>query len=237
MNIRAVSLVAGARAARGTAVIIDVFRASSSIVAAFAAGAERVIPVGDLGLAYELKERNPSFLLFGERGGLPPDGFDSGNSPPAIARMHLQGKTVILTTSAGTQGIVNAQGADEVIVGCFLNARAVCEHLIAKKRREVFLVAMGVGGAEPALEDELCADYIRSLILGEEVDYEQIVARIMKHPEAVKFFNKSSPVYGPEDVHFSLRASVYPAVPRYVAGTGLMVDRRPERSFRCTKKL
>ena len=222
IDIRISSLIAGARAARGVAVIIDVFRASSSIVAAFGAGAERVIPVGGLDAAYQLKKRNPAFLLFGERGGLPPDGFDSGNSPPAIAAMDLHGKTVILTTSAGTQGIVNAAGADDVLVGCFLNARAVGEYLLAREPREACLVAMGVGGVGPALEDDLCASYIRSIILGEDTDHDRMLEAIMEHPEATKFLEQGSPLFNPEDVHFSLRPNVYSIVPRYVKDVGLV---------------
>jgi len=224
LNVRIESLLAGARAAGGTTVIIDVFRASSLIVAAFGAGAERVIPVAELNAAYELKKRNPLFLLFGERGGLPPEGFDSGNSSPTIARMDLRGKTVILTTSAGTQGIVSAAGAEEILIGCFLNARAVAEYIVHKQPAEVCLVAMGVAGVEPSLEDDLCAAYIRSLILGEPADYEQIVEAIMKHPEAAKFLDEDSPLHNPEDVHFSLKANAYPLVPRYQEGMVAVQD-------------
>jgi len=224
LNLRIESLLAGARAAGGTTVIIDVFRASSSIVAAFGAGAERVIPAGELEAAYELKKRNPSFLLFGERGGLPPEGFDSGNSPPTIARMNLRGKTVILTTSAGTQGIVSAVGAEEILIGCFLNARAVAQYIVTKQPGEVCLVAMGVAGIEPSPEDHLCASYIRSLILGEPADYGRMAETIMQHPEAAKFLDEDSPLHNPEDVHFSLRANAYGLVPRYAEGEGLVVN-------------
>ena len=205
--------IAGSRKARGVAVIIDVFRASSTIVAAFGAGAERVIPVGELDAAYELKRRNPGFLLFGERGCLPPAGFDGGNSPAAMAKLHLRGKTVILTTSAGTQGIVNATHADEIVIGCFLNARAAADRIAKARPSEVSLVAMGVAGVKPALEDELCAQYIRALCTGEDIDLDDIRARIMKDPEALKFLDRSDPVYSPDDVEFCLRANAYSIVP------------------------
>ena len=220
MRVRILSLIEGARAARGTAVMIDVFRSSTTMVAAFAAGAERIIPVGELAAAYELKRENPSFLLFGERGGLPAEGFDSGNSPAAVARMDLRGKTIIFTTSAGTQGIVSAVQAGEILIGGFVNARAVADYVIEKQPTDVSLLAMGVAGVKPALEDELCAEYIRALILGEPADHGQMVAAIMKDPEALKFLDKTNPVYNPDDVHLSLRANVYSIVPRYEKDRG-----------------
>ena len=223
MQIGILSCVAGAREARGTGVIIDVFRASSSMVAALGAGADRIIPVGGLDEAYELKRQNPSFLLFGERGCLPPEGFDGKNSPAAFAAMDLRGKTIILTTSAGTQGIVKAAHASEIVIGCFLNAKAVAGHLAARQPVEVSLVAMGVAGKKPALEDELCAQYIRALCTGQPVDPQEMVARIMKDPEAVKFLDKSDPVYSPEDVALCLRTNVYSIVPRYEKQRGITV--------------
>jgi 2-phosphosulfolactate phosphatase len=68
MNIDILHLIDGVRKATGLTVIIDVFRAFSTACYAFAQGATRIIPVGDLDLAYELKEKNPEFLLLGNRG-------------------------------------------------------------------------------------------------------------------------------------------------------------------------
>jgi len=227
MQVTIESLIDGARRARGTAVIIDVFRTATSIVAAFDAGAERIIPVADLDDACEQKRRNPSFLLFGERHGLPPQGFDAGNSPPAIARMDLHGRTIILTTSAGTQALAAAAKADEVIVGCFRNARAVCDYLAQTEPELVTLVAAGVNGAVAAPEDELCAQYIRSLIAGEPMDLDRISATILTHPEAEKFFRQGTPLYNPDDVYFSLEANASNVVPRCVPGRGLVA--KPNR--------
>lgn len=81
---------------------------------------------------------------------------------------------------------------------------------------------MGVGGVGPALEDDLCASYIRSMILGEEIDCDRMIEAIMEHPEATKFFDEGSPLFNPEDVHFSLRPNVYSIVPRYVKDVGLV---------------
>ena len=223
MTVRVLSLLAGARAARGIAVVIDVFRASSTIVAAFGAGARLIIPVGDLEEAYALKRRNPDFLLFGERGGLPPEGFDSGNSPAIVSALDLRGKTVILTTSAGSQGLVSARHADEILVGCFANARAVAACIAAKRPAEVSIVAMGVAAAREALEDETCARYIRALLLGEPFDLDAAIRAIRCDPEATKFLDPASPAYSPGDVDFCLNADAHSVVPRYVENKGIIV--------------
>jgi len=250
VNVRITELVAGARSARGLAVIIDVFRASSSIVAAFAAGAERIVPAGDLEEACRLKRRNPAWLLFGERDGLPPRGFDSGNSPPAILRMDLRGKTIVFTTSAGTQGIVNATGADEIVIGSFLNAGAVADYATGAvdpagqhpcgswrsqtadgtARRtarpgEVTLVAMGVAAIRPSLEDRLCAEYIRALILREEFDLDGATRAILADPEAAKFFDPANLICNPDDVRLSLTPNRFRIVPRCEDRAGLVALR------------
>ena len=102
MRVTTKSCVEGALKAEGLAVIIDVFRASNTIIACLARGAEVIIPVRGLDEAYDLKRENPQYLLFGERGGLPPEGFDYGNSPAQASRLQLSGKRIIFTTSAGT---------------------------------------------------------------------------------------------------------------------------------------
>src|SRR6056297_3662779 len=81
MDIRIKSCIEDAREAEGLTVIIDVFRASNTIIACLGQGAEYVIPVGSLEKAYRLKEQHPDHLLAGERKSLPPEGFDFGNTP------------------------------------------------------------------------------------------------------------------------------------------------------------
>ena len=100
MKIEILHLVEGARKAQGLAVVIDVFRAFSTACYAVRNGAEQIIPVGDLKLAYQLKKENPSFVLMGERGGKIQPGFDYGNSPAQIEKVSFSGKTIVQTTSA-----------------------------------------------------------------------------------------------------------------------------------------
>jgi 2-phosphosulfolactate phosphatase len=129
MNIQILHLLEGARQAAGLTVIIDVFRAFSTACYVFGNGAERMIPVGDLELAYALKCQNPRNLLIGERGGERPPEFDYGNSPADIEHVDFTGRTVIHTTSSGTQGIANATQADEIVTGSFCNAGAIVRYI------------------------------------------------------------------------------------------------------------
>ncbi len=162
MNIQILQLIEGARQARGLAVIIDVFRAFTVECYVAHNGAERIYAVGDKALAYACKEKDPSCLLIGEREGVKLPGFDFGNSPSEVQQVDFGGRTVVHTTSAGTQGVDNARNASEIITGSLCNARVVAEYIRRGGYSQVSLVCMGLGGKEPTQEDPLCAEYIKS---------------------------------------------------------------------------
>ena len=182
MKISVLKLKDGARHARGTTVIIDVFRAFSVEAYLFAMGVAEIVPVGEQKTAEELKKADGSVVLIGERNGIKIDGFDYGNSPSQILKGDLEGKKVVHTTSAGTQGIVNAVNADEILVCGLVNARATAEYIKEKNPEEVSLVAMGLNGVTPTQEDDLCAEYIKSILEGNEMpDIAQRVAGLQQH--------------------------------------------------------
>lgn len=181
--------ISGARSATGLAVIIDVFRAFSTACYVFANGSERIIPVGELGEAYRLKKENPHFVLIGERNGKKQPGFDYGNSPTEIEGVDFSGKTVVQTTSAGTQGLVNATSADEIITGSFVNAGAIVEYIRRKQPRTVSLVAMGKNGSETALEDNLCAEYLKKALEGQPSDFGDIYHELLQGGAGRDFFD------------------------------------------------
>ena len=124
MKIKTYDFVEGARKARGIVVIIDVFRAFSTACYAFANGAESINAVGEVNKARELKSKHPDWVIIGERGGKKIEGFDYGNSPTEIKDVDFRGKTLILTTHSGTQGLVNATSSERLLTGSFVNARA-----------------------------------------------------------------------------------------------------------------
>ena len=104
MDIRILHLVEGAKEAKGLTVIIDVFRAFTVETYLTRNNAAKIIPVSGVDFAFAYKEKHPDAILCGERKGIKIDGFDYGNSPSQIEHVDFTGKTVIHTTSAGTQG-------------------------------------------------------------------------------------------------------------------------------------
>ena len=169
MNIGIYHLINGAKQADGVAVIIDVFRAFSMECWLYALGAEEVRPVGSIEDTFAWREKDPDCILVGERQGKKIDGCDLGNSPSSIDPEAIRGKRIIHTTSAGTQGIVNAARAEEILTGSFVNAKAVAAYIREKSPEKVSLVCMGKAGLQPADEDELCAVYLQSLLTGQEM--------------------------------------------------------------------
>jgi 2-phosphosulfolactate phosphatase len=189
MQIDILQLIEGAREATGLTVIIDVFRAFSTASYVFARGATSIIPVGDLDFAYELKEKNPELLLLGEREGQRPPGFDYGNSPAEIEAVDFTGRTIVQTTSAGTQGIANAYRAEQIITGSFVNAKAIVSYIRSKAPKRVCLVCMGQEAIEPSDEDTLCAKLISDSLIAISTDFEQIRTYLRKYRTAAKFFD------------------------------------------------
>jgi 2-phosphosulfolactate phosphatase len=181
--------VAGGRDARGIAVVIDVFRAFSVAAYAFDAGAARVLPVGEISDAIELGRRFPGSVLAGERHARRLPGFDAGNSPTEIRALDLRGRVLVHTTHAGTQGLVNAAGADEVLTGAFVNISAVCRYVKARAPARVSLVRMGHEARERCAEDDLYAECLRLLLLGEPAPLAEVRTRLRDAPAAVKFFD------------------------------------------------
>ncbi len=109
--------------------VIDVIRATSTIVTALANGASGVQPVADVPDAFVLKARDPEAVLAGERGGQPLPGFDLGNSPEEFTAERVVGRRVILTTTNGTQALAACRGARAVMTVGLLNLDAVAARL------------------------------------------------------------------------------------------------------------
>lgn len=189
MQIDILDHVAGARDARGIAVVIDVFRAFTVAPHAFDAGAARVLPAGEVEEALELGRRIPGAVLAGERNARRLPGFDAGNSPTEIRALDLRGKVLVHTTHAGTQGLVNACDADEVLTGAFVNLSAVGRYLAARAPRRVSLVRMGHEARERCAEDDLYAECLRRVLQGEPAPLGEVRDRLRDAPAARKFFD------------------------------------------------
>lgn len=214
MEIQILHLLEGARRAEGIAVIIDVFRAFTVEAYVMNNGAAKLLPVGDKDIAYAMKKLDDACILIGERQGRILPGFDYGNSPSQIMGIDFTGKTVVHTTSAGTQGIANAENASEIITGSLVNAKAIAEYIRRKDPEVVSLVCMGLSAKAQTEEDTLCARYIKSLLEGAPIElYEEI--QTLKKTSGRKFFEKTKQDDFPEaDFYLCTEADKFPFILR-----------------------
>ena len=197
-KVNVLHLIDGAKQAEGLTVIIDVFRAFSLENYLYDMGVELIRPIGSVEEAFKLKETTPNSLLFGERNGIKVEGFDFGNSPSSVNADIVKGKTILHTTSAGAQGVVNAKNATRILAGSLVNARAIAEYIIETQPEVVSLVCMGWNAEELAAEDELCAEYIKSILDGEDLpNMDERVADLQFHG-GEHFFNPDTQEVFPE---------------------------------------
>lgn len=191
-------MVEGAKNATGLAVIIDVFRAFTVESYIMNNNAKKLIPVGDAHIAYEFKQKNNDAILIGERHGIKLEGFDYGNSPSQIKNVDFSGKTVIHTTSAGTQGIANAKNAQEILTGSLVNAMAIAKYIKKEKIEDISLVCMGLEAVKETEEDNLCAEYIKALLENKEPDLSGKINGL-KTTSGAKFFDRAQEDVFPEE--------------------------------------
>ncbi|MDB5392194.1 MAG: comB [Planctomycetaceae bacterium] len=129
------------------AVVIDVLRATTSIVHALAAGVESVLPCGEVEQAREMTALRPpgTTLLGGERHGERIPGFDLDNSPLKYTAELLAGKTLVFTTTNGTRALATCLQASRVLISGFVNRQATINALL-EDNRPVHLVCAGTDG-------------------------------------------------------------------------------------------
>jgi len=153
-----------------TVVVIDVLRASSSMVTALVNGAKGIIPVEDMAAASKIAANldAKNVLLCGEKDGYKIDGFQLGNSPMEYSRETVEGRTLILNTTNGTKAVSRSALANRILIGCFLNAGAVVDH-IRNSEDDIILICAG-WKTRLSLEDMLCAGLIVDRLLNGVVD-------------------------------------------------------------------
>jgi 2-phosphosulfolactate phosphatase len=149
-----------------TAVVIDVFRAATTMVTALASGCRAIVPALT---PEEARERARAFprgevLLAGERGGDPIDGFDLGNSPLEYTAQRVADKIVVLTTTNGTKALLRASSAAATAVAGLVNVKATAQWA-QDQARDLTLACAGEAG-EASLEDTVCAGLIVDALAG-----------------------------------------------------------------------
>lgn len=186
----------------GTVVVIDVLRAYTTAAVALAAGAGPYELVSTLDQAYARRREDPAVKLLGEVDGYTAEGFDLGNSPTAIHGMDLAGVAIVHRSSAGTQGVVRATAATQVLTASFAVAAAT-----ARALSDVHPIAFCVTGADARRdgeEDRACAEYIAALLSeGPDVDPAPYVARVATSTAGALFLSAQRPDLPPEDVAFA----------------------------------
>ncbi len=215
-------------------VVIDVFRAFSTACYMAAAGADRILTVAGWREALSLAQHYSQAILVGERGGRRIPGFALGNSPTAVLKAAWAGRPVILTTSNGTQGLAAARHAAEVVTGSFVNAGAVAAYIRQCDPARISLVCMGSGG-RPALEDTLCAEYLRDLLKGPAPAFETMRTEILNSAGALRFRQAQSGDMPPEDLALCLALDRFDFVLRLendAAGVMALQRITPDRSRR-----
>lgn len=170
MNIHIIEGHAGCEFAKDNdcvAVVVDALRASATAAMLLDAGASAILAVETVAQAFEARELWPDALLFGERGGLPPEGFDYGNSPRSVEA--AKNRRVIFTTTTGAGRAVACWGARAVYLGTTVNATAVMRAAMSHGV-DVVLIPAGLAGdpAFDAQEDWVAAAFM-AMAAGVEV--------------------------------------------------------------------
>lgn len=196
MKIRILEFVEGAKKAKGATVIIDVFRAFSVACYAYDSGASRIIATDDVQKAFSLKKSYLNPVLIGERHERKIEGFDFGNSPTEIIKENLTGKTIIMTTTAGTAGLINAVNAGPIFTGSIVNSGAVVQFIKANNPSEVSLVAMGYRGELSAEEDYLCAEMIAAGLQAQSINVQKRIDDL-RNGSGKRFFNPDNLDFSP----------------------------------------
>jgi len=127
-------------------VIIDVFRASSTIAAALANGAESIIPFSSIRSAIRFvnaAKHRRKVVLAGERFGITPKGFDYGASPFEMSRKNIEEATIAYSSTNLTRILTRIRGRSKILIGCLNNAEAIASHIKKARSKEVTIVVCG----------------------------------------------------------------------------------------------
>ena len=159
--------------------MIDVIRAFTTTHYAFLSGATEILLSRSVEHAFELKQKFPEYFLMGEVRGLPPEGFDFGNSPAQLSRIDLRGKGLIHRTSNGTKAAMNASHCAHVFVTGFSNAKTT-SRFVHGLVNSGHVKSIAILASDHDSQDDLaCAEYIRDLLNGDPSSLSEIQNRIL----------------------------------------------------------
>lgn len=218
----------GALSSQGKIVVmVDIFRASSSICAAFENGVEYMIPVEGLDEAIALKEKG--FLIAAERNGVKIDFADFGNSPFNFLREEVQGKPIAYSTTNGTRAIHLVNDAASLVIGAFVNHSALVRWILAQQ--EDVLVLCAGWKDRFSLEDSVYAGALSEALLASGTfhsDSDAVSAAIelwksmdnnpILHKEKFSHFHRLQGLLLGDAVDYCLSFDQTSIVPKYIEG-------------------
>jgi 2-phosphosulfolactate phosphatase len=216
---------------RCTAIIVDALRASATAAMLCHHHAKSILVVREVEEALRAKQVLPGALLIGERGGIPPEGFDYGNSPQDTH--HARNKGVVFTSTTGAGRLVSAWGAHAVLMGTTINATAVARVASGLERDVVIIPAGFAGDPEFDAQEDWCASTAIAMKAGvaivegreefgawrDRIDSEGIEAIFNGAPHAAKLRR----IGMESDIAWCAQVDVTNAVPQGVARTELGV--------------
>lgn len=221
----------GCGAETDTVVVIDVLRAFTTAAAAFASGAERILPVGEIDEAFKLRSEFPGSITMGEDGGLPIPGFDFSNSPNQFNGTDLKGKTIIQRTTNGTQGIVRSRNAKTILAASLCCASATVRLIQKLKPQSLTLVETGRFDGGWGGEDVACADLIELKIDGHPVSMNAIRLKAANSRTAMPFHDPADTNHAHEDFEFALEIDKYSFTMQVFSINGFKVIKKVEFPF------
>jgi 2-phosphosulfolactate phosphatase len=211
-------------------VVVDVFRATSCMVAGLASGVRRIRPVAALDEARALMAQG--YIGAGERDGQHVEGFHIGNSPFSYMDAAYRGCSIATTTTNGTQAIEQSRAARQILIGAFLNLSAVARHLAAQPHDAVIVCAGWKGRVN--LEDTLFAGALARKLDGEfGTDDDAVLAAqelyanmqedLLVHLQKSSHYHRLSKLGIKDDIHFCLQTDQFTVVPHLAADGHLVV--------------
>ncbi len=212
-----------------TVIVLDILRATSTMVTAMENGARQIFPVATVTDAEKLKLASPDIVLSGEREGVKIKGFHLGNSPLEFTHVRINNKTLAHCTTNGTKAILLCTHAHKIILGSLLNRAAAVDYAIAQQT-DIVLVCAGRRGG-PAIEDSIGAGAFVQLLRNSphhhtcgklpmeayylyKCLYNNIHDEIYKSPSGQNLISMGLKV----DIDFCLRTDVFNVVPIYSDG-------------------
>ncbi len=187
-------------AATGLVVVIDVIRAFTNAAFVFSKGAKEIHPVAQVREALQFKAGNPNILACGEVDGIPPEGFDFGNSPSQVLNMDLDGKIIVQRTGAGTQGIARSIKAESMLAASFVIAAATVKYIHQLAVESITFVVTGQTFSAGGDEDLACAQYLQELLEGENPDPTPFLQRVRNCGDAQIFYDPAKSEFPFSDI-------------------------------------